>query len=377
MYVTPTDAETLAAQLAGLPQGDDTLLLLIAEEQQPDLARLVAALNAHDLRFLGGVFPGVIADGQRYTAGSVVLRLPLADSPLLVPHLADPQPALDALPDDADISTVLVLVDGLASHIGGFLSALFARMGGKTRYIGGGAGSLTLQQTPCLFDTGGIYQDAALLAPLALHTALGVRHGWHEIVGPLVATRTDRNVIYELNWEPAFDVYRDVIFQDCGQTITPGEFFSLARSYPFGIYREGMEVVVRDPLSVDAQGGLVCVGEVPQHAVLHVLKGETDSLVAMAGQAAADAVAAISSQQAPRACLTVDCISRVLFLEDDFQRELAALQGALHPVGLAPMGMLSLGEISSYGPGLLEFFNKTIVVGLLVDPPDWKGITTR
>jgi len=32
---------------------------------------------------------------------------------------------------------------------------------------------------------------------------------------------------------------------------------------------------------------------------------------------------------------------------------------------LVPEGILSLGEISSYGDGYIEFFNKTIVVGVL------------
>jgi len=31
------------------------------------------------------------------------------------------------------------------------------------------------------------------------------------------------------------------------------------------------------------------------------------------------------------------------------------------------MGMLTLGEISSYGEEFLEFFNKTIVVGILYE----------
>ncbi len=65
-------------------------------------------------------------------------------------------------------------------------------------------------------------------------------------------------------------------------------------------------------------------------------------------------------------CFIVDCISRVLFLGNDFTKELSQVakivRGKHEDVEI--FGVLSLGEISSYDKGYLEFFNKTIVVSL-------------
>ena len=63
----------------------------------------------------------------------------------------------------------------------------------------------------------------------------------------------------------------------------------------------------------------------------------------------------------------IDCISRVLFLGDDFSKELEAVQNEIKISGeeFVFSGALTLGEISSYGENRLEFFNKTIVMGMM------------
>ncbi len=145
----------------------------------------------------------------------------------------------------------MVLVDGLAGNITAFLARLFSKLARTVTYIGGGAGSLTLQQKPCLFTPEGLFQDAAL--------------------------------------------------------------------------------------------------------------------VEAAGRAAADCLPARGKNITH--CLVADCISRVLFLENKFSNELKTVKRQLMTIdqALVPVGVLTLGEISSYGEGYLEFFNKTIVVGVFYE----------
>ena len=57
----------------------------------------------------------------------------------------------------------------------------------------------------------------------------------------------------------------------------------------------------------------------------------------------------------------IDCISRALFLGDDFIDEIKAVSEANTPM----IGALSLGEIANNGREYLEFYNKTCVVGML------------
>ncbi|WP_459939537.1 hypothetical protein [Desulfonatronum parangueonense] len=55
-------------------------------------------------------------------------------------------------------------------------------------------------------------------------------------------------------------------------------------------------------------------------------------------------------------------MSRVLFLEHNFDKELAAVEREMPLVGA-----LTLGEIANTGDAYLEFYNKTSVVGILHD----------
>lgn len=155
-------------------------------------------------------------------------------------------------------------------------------------------------------------------------------------------------------------MYQEIVEDDSGAKLICENFYALAMRYPFGLYKEGAEDIVRDPIMTNEKGELICVGEVPENSLLNILKGEPDSLVQAAGLAAKEA-----GDKEICDNLIVDCISRALFLGDDFGRELAAVKENLVTAGEQgiPAGMLTLGEISSYGETTLEFFNKTIVVG--------------
>ena len=374
MYIPSSDAGEIVTAIAeAAPQKDDVVAILIGEKNRPNVEQLISGLNAKGISFFGGIFPGIIHGESRYEEGVIAIVLPALAKPLLIRGLETEQIEIPEVDDELEIITdtgspytALVLVDGLTSNVASFLTELFNSFGDSVSYLGGGAGSLSLQQEPCIFTRDGLFQDAAVVTFVKLHSGLGVHHGWQEIAGPLVATSTRKNVVAELNWRNAFEVYREIVEADAGVELTREGFFDVSKGYPFGMVKEGAEHIVRDPIAANEQGELVCVGEVPENTVLSILKGASDSLVQAAGQAAEDSRA---MEGKPFQSLVIDCISRVLFLEDGFGRELSAVRRALATAGRAsvPEGALTLGEISSSGEGLLEFYNKTIVVGVLYE----------
>jgi hypothetical protein len=134
----------------------------------------------------------------------------------------------------------------------------------------------------------------------------------------------------------------------------------VAKGFPFGIRKLDSEVVVRDPLFLTPAGELVCVGEVPEGAFVHVLRGDAARLIDAARSARDLAQQSFPAAHAPRFRFVIDCISRSLFLGDRFGEELAAIDD-----GLPMVGALTLGEIANSGRDFLEFYNKTAVVGLI------------
>ena len=372
MFVACPTPEAIAGAAREMRLQPGTLLaVLVADDGAPDLGDLVAALRDVDTQFFGGLFPGLIHGDRQLKSGALLVPLPADSEPVLVRGLDRPNVVL---PDLGHIAaspvgshTAVVLVDGLTANVSRLLAELHRRLGNSVHYIGGGAGSLSLEQGPCVFSREGVFQDAAVVSFVRQRSRLGVRHGWKQHEGPVVATRTSGNVIHELNWRTAFDVYREAVEPFTDVELTRDNFFTVSTAFPFGIYKEGEEDVVRDPVAVGDSGELTCVGEVPENAVLNILRGDRSSLVEAAGQAADDCCAGGPLEAST--AFVVDCVSRTIFLDDDFECELTAVRERVaHIDPRCPVqGILSLGEISSHGQGYVEFFNKTIVAAVLYD----------
>ena len=372
MFYSNFDLKSIINSMIALQSSDDDVfMLLVGEHTKWDVNEFIEAANNKDLVFFGGIFPEIISGSNKYSEGVIIKKYPSTTKPILQTNINLPDFKLQNITDvcvncDNKKSTAIILLDGLSNQIAKLLEELHLHFGDTVNYVGGGAGSLTLIQKPSVFCNEGIFQDAAIITIVDNDASLGVKHGWEKVVGPFIATKTDKNIIKELNWENPFDVYKRVIFEDSGRQINVENFFSIAKSYPFGITKENSEYVVRDPLAVNDKGELICVGEVVENTVLDILKGEQKTLIDAAQAATLQAVGYNNNYSS---ALIFDCISRTLFLESDFNLELEAAIKVLnkHNCNFAIEGALSLGEISSAGQGYLEFFNKTFLISLFYE----------
>ncbi|WP_459209474.1 FIST signal transduction protein [Aquimarina rhabdastrellae] len=363
MYTITTDISTLITEITSY-SNQHMVMLSIAEATSIDITELINVLNQKGIAFIGGIFPRIIHQNTLYDTGIVITQLHHAIESHIIKNLHQNDFVIPNIELKKEESyCMLTFVDGLTSNISLYLSELYRHFGNQTSYFGGGAGSLSLQQQPCVFNHEGIFMDAAVLCVIKNQIEIGVKHGWQKIDGPIVATKTHKNIIQEINWMNAFEVYQELLKKDTDKQINEQNFFDIAKGYPFGIVKQNSECVVRDPIATNEKGELICVGEVPENTILDVLKGENDSLIKSAKEATQ---LALNASHNPSHAFIIDCISRVLFLEDDFDTELNAIHQALvkTPSITQINGALTLGEISSYN-GYLEFFNKTIVIGLL------------
>lgn len=349
--------------------GVGSLLILAADANGFTPAQVDPILTALPIPVFGGIFPEILHGTEHLGTGTLVMGLAGKTCVEVIPGLSDDAADYEQIIDDKlsgcpKCSTMVVLVDGFAKRIGALVESLFAVFGLELNYIGGGAGSLSslgVGQKPCLLTNQGLLLDCAVLALSGIHSGVGVNHGWRELRGPYQVTRSRGNVIEELDSTPALDVYRKVVEARAGRPLTAEGFFELAKGFPFGISKLGEEKVVRDPISMTADGALVCVGEVPQGCFVHILEGDVDTLVAAARKALELGKAAYDGLGPPQATLFIDCISRSLALGEHFGRELEAVASSSVPL----VGALTLGEIANSGKDYLEFYNKTSVVGVL------------
>ena len=324
-------------------------LLLVAEECAFDYKKL----QDSGLECYGAIFPEVIFEKQHFKDGLIAFALPY--EPILLEDITQPlhNKKLN------NIDSILVFVDGLSSSIDSFLVSLFEASNEECVIFGGGAGKLTLEQEPVIFSPTKLTQDSALIIPLKNRVELGVNHGWEFLKGPFVATATQNNILEQINYADAFEVYKQIVEEDSGKRFTDENFFDLAKSYPLGIVTYSGEVIVRDPIAKD-ENSLLLVGVMPENSIIQVLKGKDTKLINAAKSATTQAM---KSGDEKSMAIMIDCISRVLFLEDAFVDEINAVTQVLGNVPL--IGVLTLGEIANNSESYIDFYNKTCVIGTL------------
>ena len=336
---------------------DKINVLFVAEHTPLDIPSLIQAANQTALKIAGGVFPMVVQGEQTFEKG-IILKFAESSDPVHLLKDIDFEELAQDLPDFSNSTqSCIVLTDGLMEGAPRVLHQLYEKYWHGLSFLGGGAGSLTLKQTPCVFSNEGLHENAVLLIPLRKKAKSGVKHGWQKLAGPFIANKTDGNTILELNWRPAFEVYKEVLESYGNPNFETTAFFDIAKGHPFGIQKEGQEVIVRDPIAVNEKGHLYCVGPVSQNVSLYVLGGDKYDLIRSAREAANIACENPDYEDS----LVIDCISRILYLEEDFPKELQAIDSEFTEKGTLE-GALTLGEISSGIKGLLELYNKTTVV---------------
>jgi hypothetical protein len=338
--------------------------LCLADRHHEDLPALLAACGRQGLDVCGGIFPGLIQGGRGCNSGIIALPLP-AGSRVALAHLGKESlewvsPPPD--PEEKQFHSSIMLVDCLAPNIEGLMDDIYDRYGNRTHHVGGGAGFHDLRDAPVIFTAAGLHPHAALMIALPRHMTLGVRHGWKRVAGPFVVSRSNGNVIQELNWEAAGTFFRHQVDLQAPALRDKSVFLNVNAIYPLCIAKEGSEDVMRDPMYITDADEVVVLSHVSENSVMYLAHGDRDTLIEAARQAVEDCAAPAGVEY----CFISDCYSRVLMLGDDFNRELDMARSVLEGIAdVALEGVQAMGEIAANGTQKLEFFNKTFVIGLL------------
>ena len=312
---------------------------------------------------IGGIFPAIIFGKDKLDKGTIALGCSRPVQTVRISDLentvADIEAVLDAEFSEAiHFETLFVFVDAFSTHIGRTIEALFNVFGLEPNYIGCGAGSLSLRQKPCLFTNSGLVQNTTIIAAVPSVSGIGVTHGWQSFSGPFRVTKSEGNIIHTLDWRPAFNVYREAIETVSDKRFSGNDFYDISKAFPFGITKFGAERVVRDPIRVNVNQSLTCVGEVHEGDFVDILTGDEKTLLDAVARARRDSEGRFPQDKRERFVLFIDCISRVLFLGDHFYREIEAVYNPDFPL----IGACTMGEIANTGNQYLEFYNKTSVV---------------
>jgi hypothetical protein len=213
---------------------------------------------------------------------------------------------------------------------------------------------------PCLFDGTRVVQNGVLLMLLAPHKGAILEHGYHANPHTSYATSTNGNCISQIDWQPAFNVYQELVREHYGEEVTAENFYQYGVHFPFGIVRANHHVVVRIPVMLAEDGALFCVGEVPANSVLTLLKAPTVRSVETLHNLN-EGLKALNGDITDAELLLFYCAGRRMHLGIEMaSTELEAFAGLTQTARVS--GALSLGEIGgSTVQGYPLFHNATLV----------------
>ncbi|MBU2872155.1 FIST C-terminal domain-containing protein [Colwellia sp. E2M01] len=252
----------------------------------------------------------------------------------------------------------LMFFDGLMNNVEDFIDCLFECLDHGITIAGGGAGHVDFVQRPCIFTNQGLRSNVVLLVTLPSKLTTSVAHGWKIFQGPFLASEVEEQTVLSLNYEPAFDLYSQAIESTSNYKFTEGNFFDIAKRYPLGIEDINSNLIIRE-IIVSQYGYLQCAGKIPINSMIYLLEGDIDSLIETTEQTAIDLFSKTTAESA-QISMIFDCIGRVLYMEDDFARELHVINK--HRTSSALFGVLSIGEIANSKSGAIRLLNKTTVI---------------
>lgn len=264
-----------------------------------------------------------------------------------------------------DLVHVFVVSDGLRVNGSQLVQGLFQALPPGVSLTGGLAGDMCqFEETTVLF---GDQHEAASVAAVgfygqSLRVGIGSLGGWSPFGPERLITRSQGNILYELDDQRALDIYKRYLGEHAAGLPATALHFPLEVRDP-----ETQAVLVRTILSVnEADGSMIFAGDVPQGGHARLMKSNVTHLVGGAVEATRIGFSSLQDRR-PQLALLISCVGRRLVMKQRVEEELEGVRTVLGPE-TSVTGFYSYGEISPVSAGgRCDLHNETMSVTLLAE----------
>lgn len=257
-----------------------------------------------------------------------------------------------------NLSNVFVISDG--QHVNGseLVKGLQQALPEKTIITGGLAGDgVDFRKTLVGLNSSAIENCVAAIAfyGSALTVSSASVGGWDPFGPQRLITRSSGNILYELDGQPALDIYKKYLGEYASQLPSAGLLF------PLSIKNGGQDSLVRTILAVNEEdSSLVFAGNMPEGYYARLMKAGFDRLIEGASEAAKNTLAGKSN--APDLAVLISCVGRKIVLNQRVDEEVEVIRN-VYGTDTAITGFYSYGEISpSYNSEGPELHNQTMTI---------------
>lgn len=258
-----------------------------------------------------------------------------------------------------DLKHVFVLSEGL--QVNGTLLVNGFRQGlpGQVSVSGGLAGDGSAFERTYIITNQGQVIDKAVAAigfyGDNLQVGCGSTGGWKPFGIERRVTRSHRNVVYEIDNQPALNLYKSFLGSQADDLPASGLLFPI--SMRLG---EDHRSLVRTILAVDEKAqSLTFAGDIPEGSQVQLMKANVDNLIEGARMAAQHSY---KKMEGSELSLLISCVGRKLVLKQLAEEEIEAVR-EVHGKGATIAGFYSYGEIAPFWhDDLPELHNQTMTI---------------
>jgi hypothetical protein len=168
----------------------------------------------------------------------------------------------------------------------------------------------------------------------------GSRGGWDAFGPERIVTRSDRNILYELDNQSALELYKKYLGDLTKELPGSALLFPLSLKLP-----DSDEILVRTILSVDEnEQSMTFAGNLPKGSRVQFMKANFERIIDAAGSAASHSLSTAGTES-PEFALLVSCVGRKMILNQRVEDE---VEEAVNVLGAKTVvtGFYSNGEIS-------------------------------
>lgn len=188
-----------------------------------------------------------------------------------------------------------------------------------------------------------------------LKVGYGSLGGWDSFGLDRLVTKSDNNVLYEIDGQPALELYKSFLGDQAEGLPASGLLFPLSLRTA-----EKETPVVRTILAVDEEKqSLTFAGDIPEGAYVKLMKANVDRLINGAEGAAN---VSLKNGENPELAILISCVGRKLVLKQMVEEEVEAVREVVGDQA-AIAGFYSYGEIAPFlQDAKCELHNQTMTI---------------
>lgn len=266
-----------------------------------------------------------------------------------------------------NLKGVFVLAEGITTNGSALLRGLYENLPRSTFVTGGIAADKAQFEKTYTFHNGQLFSDHVVAMGFfgdTLEISSGSEGGWRPFGPARRVTRSEDNVLFELDNRPALQIYDEYLGR-IEDNSSAGRL-----SYPFAILREDRSNagLIRAALGIDRPNNALILGaDLPQGSLVCMMHAENDGLVQGAAQAAAEAIRTHPSRHQEGFAILISCIARKLVMGIDVEDEIEAVRDSFDE-GTPMAGFYSFGEICPYAKQIRpELHNQTMTITYITE----------